>query len=89
MNGRNVIEAIMEKKGTTQGELAKLVGFPGQSTVSEKLKRDIKISVFIKMVNALGYEVIVRERGQGRKHKGDIILDGVEERNKNDISLEL
>lgn len=79
MTGRDTIEAIMDKKGITQGELAKLVGFPGQSTVSEKLKRDIKISVFVKMVNALGYEIVIRERGQGRKHKGDIILDGVSE----------
>ena len=77
MNGRNVIEAIMEKKGATQGELAKLVGFPGQSTVSEKLKRDIKVSVFIKMVNALGYEIVVREKTQGRKRNGEILLDGI------------
>lgn len=79
MTGRGVIEEIMEKKGTTQGELAKLVGFPGQSTVSEKLKRDIKISVFVKMVNALGYEVIIREKTQGRKRKGELILDGAVE----------
>lgn len=74
MTGREAVEAVMEAKGTTQTELAKLAGYPGQSTVSEKLKRDIKISVFVKLIEAMGYEVVVRKKPKGPRKADEFVL---------------
>lgn len=74
MTGREAVEAVMEARGTTQTELAKLAGYPGQSTISEKLKRDIKISVFVKLIEAMGYEVVVRKKHKGPRKSGEFVL---------------
>lgn len=61
------VERVMDKEGFTQTQLAKLVGMKNQSNVSEALKRDMKYSLFLKMVEAMGYEVIIQKKKPGRK----------------------
>lgn len=64
---RIAIEAVMNREGFTQTQLAKLVGMKNQSNVSEALRRDMKYSLFEKMVEAMGYEVIIQKKKPGRK----------------------
>lgn len=64
---RIAIETIMNREGFTQTQLAKLVGKRNQSNISEALRRDMKYSLFEKMVEAMGYEVIIQKKKPGRK----------------------
>lgn len=61
------VERVMDKEGFTQTQLAKLVGMKNQSNVSEALKRDMKYSLFARMVEAMGYEIIIQKKKPGRK----------------------
>lgn len=61
------IDRLMREAGLNQTQLAKLVGMKNQSNVSEALKRDMKYSLFLQMVDALGYEVIIQKKKPGRK----------------------
>ncbi len=74
MTGSDVVTEVMHRAQINQTQLAKLVGFKNQSNVSEALKRDIKISVFQRMIDALGYEVVVQKKKQGKRPEGQIVL---------------
>lgn len=63
----DIIRGLMKEAGLTQEQLAKLVGMRRQSNVSEALIRDMKYSIFVKMANSMGYEVIIRKNKPGRK----------------------
>ena len=76
MDAKSVITEIMKTKGLNQTQLAALVGMRNQSNVSEALKRDMKISVFAKLIGALGYEVVVRKKSTGRKGDGVYVVGG-------------
>ena len=76
MTASQMVTYLMKRERRNQTELAALIGAKGQSNVSEALKRDLKASVFLKMVNALGYDVyLVSKRTAGRKPNG-FLLDG-------------
>lgn len=75
MDAKKIITTIMKEKGISQLMLARMIGFRGQSNVSEALKRDMRISVFAKMLDALGYEVVVRKKSSGRKGDGVYVLE--------------
>ncbi len=64
---RTIIEEIMKETGLTQAQLAKLVGMKSQTNVSEALKRDMKYSLLEKMVEAMGYEIVIQKKRRGRK----------------------
>lgn len=82
MKARDAIDKIKKERGVTQAELAKLAGMTGQTTVSEYLKRDMKISVFVRLVNALGYDVVLKKKTRGQPKATDAnliaVTDGVE-----------
>lgn len=75
MDAKSVVVAIMKSKDINQVTLAKMVGFKNQSNVSETLKRDMKISVFTRIIDALGYEVVIRRKNTGRKGDGVYVLE--------------
>lgn len=65
-----MIKSIMQEEQVTQSELAKRCGFKHQSSVSEIIKRDMKISNVVKFLNVLGYDLIVRSREEnGKEYK--------------------
>jgi hypothetical protein len=66
---------MMKERGITQGQLAKMLGYRGQTNICETLKRDIKISKFARFADAMGYEVIVRPKRQGRKEEDAIKVE--------------
>ena len=81
MTAREVILAILKEKGMTQSDLAKMVGLRNQSNVSETLKREIKVSVFVRFLNALGYRVVIEKKSRGRLEDGVIVLTEPEQQN--------
>lgn len=74
MTGSEIVTEVMHRSQINQTQLAKLVGFKNQSNVSEALKRDIKISVFQRMIDALGYEVVIQKKKPGKRPEGQIVL---------------
>jgi hypothetical protein len=64
---REEIERVMKESGINQTQLAKLIGMKNQSNVSEALKRDMKYSLFVGMIEAMGYEIIIQKKKRGRK----------------------
>lgn len=76
MKAKAVVEAVQKETGFTQKMLAASTGMKNQSNVSEALKRDMKISVFCRFINAMGYEVVVRKKRPG--NQGDVFKVGDE-----------
>lgn len=61
MNEKDILREAMKSCNCSQSELAKRLGYSAQSSVSNRLHGDsIKVSTFVKFLNALGYEVIVK-----------------------------
>lgn len=62
MKSNDVVRAIMSADGITQANLAAKMGYSGQSAVGNALGREngMRMDVFVKMMNAMGYDVVVR-----------------------------
>lgn len=61
MKAQDIIDTIMKEDGVTQAEFAKELGFKSQQAVSNLLTRNksIKVDAFVKMINKLGYKVVI------------------------------
>lgn len=62
MKSNEVVRTVMSADGITQMELAKKLGYKTQSGVGNALNREngMRVDVFVKMMNAMGYDVVVR-----------------------------
>lgn len=62
MKSNEVVRAVMSADGITQMELANKLGYKTQSGVGNALSREngMRMDVFVKMMNAMGYDVVVR-----------------------------
>ena len=62
MKSNEVVRAVMSADGITQANLAAKLGYSGQSAVGNALSREngMRVDVFVKMMNAMGYDVVVR-----------------------------
>lgn len=62
MKSNEVVRSIMSSDGITQMELANKLGYKTQSGVGNALSREngMRVDVFVKMMNAMGYDVVVR-----------------------------
>ena len=62
MKSNEVVRTVMSADGITQMELANKLGYKTQSGVGNALSREngMRVDVFVKMMNAMGYDVIVR-----------------------------
>lgn len=62
MKSNEVVRAVMSADGITQMELANKLGYETQSGVGNALSRKngMRVDVFVKMMNAMGYDVVVR-----------------------------
>lgn len=63
MNATELIKDIMKEKGWTCAAIAKKLGYPTASFISEKLRREngMRTDWFIKILNAMDYEIIVKD----------------------------
>ena len=80
MTANELIRVLMKKSGNTQADLAAKIDMKNQSNVSEALKRDIKASLLIRMIHALGYEIRIVQKDSGKNVKEYILLDGEAEK---------
>ena len=80
MTANELIRVLMKKSGNTQADLAAKIDMKNQSNVSEALKRDIKASLLIRMIYALGYEIRIVQKDAGKNVKEYILLDGEAEK---------
>lgn len=66
MTGSEIVKSLLKETKITQLQLSQMMGYKGQSAVAERLKKDMRISVFAKMVNALGYDIYIVKRRPGK-----------------------
>lgn len=66
MKFQEIIRSAMKSTGTTQKRLAEKLGYKsGPSAISVPLTRDdIYAGTLVRMLNAMGYEVVVRKDGE-------------------------
>jgi antitoxin component HigA of HigAB toxin-antitoxin module len=62
MKSNEAVRAVMSSDGITQANLAAKLGYKTQSGVGNALSREngMRVDVFVKMMNAMGYDVVVR-----------------------------
>lgn len=75
MTFKEIIKHALKETGTTQQRLAEDMGYStGQANISKIFTRkDIYMSTLVKMLDKLGYEVIVRKKTQ-TKDKEDVMV---------------
>ena len=73
MNEKEVVREVMAMRGWSQKKLAEEAGFAGQSNVNAFLngtKNGVRIDNLFRMLNAMGCEIIVRDKmGSGKEWK--------------------
>jgi hypothetical protein len=68
MNEKDIIRAAMNVRGYNQTMLAEQAGLKRQTNVSEMLRsRSIRVDNFVKLLGAMGFEVIVRDKNSANK----------------------
>lgn len=62
MKSTEVVKSVMAADGVSQANLAARLGYKHQSAVGNAVNREngMRVDVFVKMMNAMGYDVIVR-----------------------------
>lgn len=65
MTAKEIIRKVMIDKGFSQASLAEACGMKHQSNVTGVLNRgtSLRVDVFEQMINAMGYEIVVRPIG--------------------------
>lgn len=63
MKAQDIITNAMKAENVTQKELATALGFESQQAIGNILTRNksIKVDAFVKMLNKMGYKVVVRK----------------------------
>lgn len=86
MTGKEIIKKLMEEKDVTNAQLAKRLGVT-QATMWARLNyknvKDVSLGVFFETIEALGYEIVIREKretGEPREMSVKIDEPAVEER---------
>lgn len=74
MTAKEIIVGLMKSAGLNQTQLAALVGMKNQSNVAESLRRDMKISVFLRFIDDLGYEVVIQRKSSEAKQDDQYLL---------------
>lgn len=64
MNAKDIIKEAMTADSITQKELAEALGWSSQQSVGNMLarKNSMRLDNFVKMLNEMGYEVVVRKK---------------------------
>lgn len=80
MRWSRIVREIYEKEGYTQQRLATALGLKGQNRVAEMLRhKGIGLERFVRIMDVMGYEVVVRKRSAGPKGKGVYVVSEEED----------
>ena len=64
MTEKDAVREAMKIRGYNQTMVAKLAGFPGQSTVAEYLRsKHMRVDNLLRMLNAMEFDLVVVDRG--------------------------
>lgn len=74
MKANEVVQKIMESDGVTQKKLAEALGFNAPQYVSNMLyrKNGMRVDNLAKMLNAMGYTLVVRRAGIGKPEEWEV-----------------
>ena len=62
MNHTEAIKKVMDETGTLQKDLVKQIGVKSQSVISSRINQDnISVKALLEILDAMGYELVVRE----------------------------
>ena len=62
MNHTEAIKAVMKETGTRQIDLVKQIGVKSQTVISARINQDnISVKAMLEILDAMGYELVVRE----------------------------
>lgn len=75
MNEKQIIRQCMAQRGFNQTMLAEAAGFARQSNISELLRsKNLRVDNMLRLLNAMGYDVIVKDRNAKSKMQWTIEL---------------
>ena len=65
MKRKDAIKAVMKDVGITQEVLAESLGYASQNSVASAIGRNISMDKFEEIMNALGFEIVIRRKRKG------------------------
>jgi transcriptional regulator with XRE-family HTH domain len=79
MCDKEIIKEAMKVRGFTQSMLAEAAGLKRQSNVSEILRtQTIQVKTFVKLLNAMQFDVIIKDRNNGNKKTWVVDTDTID-----------
>lgn len=70
-----VIRDVMKKRGVTQIEMRDKLGYKAQSAVAKMLRSDMQVSNAIRMLDIVGYEIIIQPKStRGKRATGSYVI---------------
>lgn len=76
MTGKTILREAMKARNYTYATLADIAQLKRASNVSEMFRSsNIRIDNFVRLLNAMGYEVIVKDRTAGSKESWKVSLN--------------
>lgn len=78
MKRREAIKAAMKDVGITQEVLAEKLNYAGQNGVASAIGRNISMDKFEEMMEAIGFEIVIRRKRKGSL-TGEYKIGGEEE----------
>lgn len=79
MNEKDIVKEAMKSCGWTQVTLAEKCGYATQSAVSSRLNgKSMRVDTFVKLLTAMGYEVVVRSTSPNTNKNKWVVGEGAE-----------
>ena len=79
MTGKSIVQEAMKTRNYTYATLADIAQLKRASNVSEMLRSsNMRIDNFVRLLNAMGYEVTVKDRTVGSKDYWKVTLSDEE-----------
>ena len=71
MNSKDFVRQAMKKKGVTQEELAKRMGYSHQTSISTLINTNgsLNVASFVSLISELGYELYVVDKEDEKRTK--------------------
>lgn len=80
MNANEIVKDLIKRSDFTQTTLAKAMGYNNQSSIANRLnKNDMGVSLLVKMLDMLGYDLVIQPKKRGRKAEDQFVIDATEE----------
>ena len=74
MNSSDIVRTLLDRKGWTQGQLSRALGYSSPGTISNMLRRgNMTMDTFLSILDAVGYEMVIRKK---EIPEDDIVVGG-------------